>query len=39
MRFFILPVKKAQADKKKSKGKGKGKPTIKPIKGDKRPKK
>ena len=43
MKFFILPVKKAQSDKKKpkpkGKGKGKGKPTIKPVKGGKRPKK
>jgi len=41
MKFFILPVKKAQSDKKKPKpkGKGKGKPTIKPVKGGKRPKK
>ena len=42
MKFFILPIRKAtKADKKKAKGKGKGKgkPTIKPVRGGKRPKK
>jgi len=39
MKFFILPIRKAsKADKKKAKGKGKGKPTIKPVKGSKKPK-